>query len=69
MIDMLTVNDCRKAGYCASGIRRRCRELNLDDRKFFLEGGLPIDELRHFDDVAIQRSIAEAEKRIAQKDE
>jgi hypothetical protein len=64
MIKNLTMSDCKKAGYCASGVRRRIRELDIDAREFFLHGGIPLDELRHYDDEAIRRSIAVADARI-----
>jgi hypothetical protein len=65
MTDMLTLNDCREIGFCAAGCRRRCNELGLDTRAFFRDGGLPIDQLRAYDDADIQRAILVAEKRIA----
>lgn len=38
---MITMTDCRAAGYCATGIRRWFHEYNLDFRDFLKNG---IDE-------------------------
>ena len=38
----ITVDVCRKAGFCASAIRSKCAELGLDLRTF-VESGTPVD--------------------------
>lgn len=62
MADRVTINDCRAAGYCVAGVRRQCRLLGLDFRQLVREG-LPISEVEHLDDNAVQRSIAVARAR------
>lgn len=62
----LTIHDCRKAGYCVKGCRRRCAELDLDF-KLLCREGLPLDELEELGraDVQIRRSCEVARERIA----
>lgn len=63
LVPTLTVNDCREAGYCVKGVRRRCNELGLDFRAF-ARGGFPFADVEHLDDIAVQRSLVVARKRI-----
>lgn len=62
----LTIHDCRKAGYCVKGCRRRCDELGLDF-KLLCGEGLPLEELEELgkSDVQIRRSCEAARERIA----
>ncbi|MEP2533545.1 hypothetical protein [Shimia sp.] len=66
MTERLTIGDVRQAGYCVSGARRRCRELNLDF-KMLVREGLPFDVLEPLEDPAVRRSLAVARKRIAEE--
>lgn len=63
--DLVTINDCRAAGYCASGIRRHARLLGLDFHRIVREG-IPISEVEHLEDQAVQRIIATARMRLEQ---
>lgn len=67
MTDRLTINDCRKAGYCVSGAVRKCQELGLDFRAFIREG-LVISEIEGIEDHGLQRSLEKARERIAAKE-
>lgn len=63
----LTVADLQAAGYCLKGARRRCRELDLDFRALVREG-LPFAELEPLEDMAVQRALTFARKRIAKEE-
>ena len=63
MSDRLTINDFRRAGLCALGVRAGFTERGLDFRKFCDEG-MPLDEARsHLPDAYLSRAIANAEER------
>lgn len=66
MTDVMTIGDCRNAGYCVGGARLRCDELGLDFKKFMREG-LPISDMEKIEDVAIIRSLVVARARIAKE--
>ena len=55
--DRLTIDDCTRAGYCASGVRRWCHSRGID-LKTFLSDGLPIDEARALNDGLVDRALA-----------
>lgn len=63
MTERVMIGDSRAAGYCVKGIRAHCNLLGLDFRRLVKEG-LPISELEHIDDAAVQKSIAKAKERI-----
>lgn len=63
MDERLTVEDCRDIDFCVPGIRRRCKELNLDFRDF-VKNGLPLEEMERLDDAQISRACAVARARI-----
>lgn len=67
MTDRLTINDCRKAGYCVAGAKRRCDELGLSFRALVGEG-LVISEIEGIEDHNLQRSLEKARERIAAKE-
>lgn len=59
MSEIVTITHVREAGYCLSGVRRRCTELGIDFRRLVAEG-VPISELEHIDDVLVHRIIESA---------
>ena len=61
----VTVNDCRSVGFCVKGVKAHCDLLGLDFRRLVKEG-LPFEELEHYDDLAVRRSIEAAQKRIGE---
>lgn len=63
MNDRVTITDCRKAGFCVSGLRQHCATLGLDFRRLVKEG-LPISEIEGIDDANVQRCIAVAKGEI-----
>lgn len=63
MTDRLTINDCREAGYCVSGVRRACESFGVDFRTLVKEG-VPLSKLESIEDANLQRAIAVARKRI-----
>ena len=65
MTDKLTLVDCRKAGFCASGVRRRCHDLGYDPKLMFKSGGIPLSEFVGVDDSQLEIAIANAQARIA----
>lgn len=62
--DLVTIHDARAAGYCAKGVRRRCRELGIDMRRL-VRHGIPVAELEALNDDACRRSIEQMRKRVA----
>lgn len=62
--NVLTMADCRKAGYCARGVIARLQQLGFEKYRIVREG-IPFDELEVFEDAQVQRAIDEAKKRIA----
>lgn len=62
MSDRLTVNDARRAGFCVSGIKRKCEALGVNFRAF-VRNGLPVEEAEKFNDGSIQKAIEIAKAR------
>lgn len=56
----------RACGYCAPGVRSWLRKNNLDGHKFFLHGGLPIEQIRGTGD-AMAAKVADAAEREAKE--
>ena len=60
----MTIADCRNAGYCVKGCKKRCEELGLDF-KVFMRQGFPISEMEKLDDAEIQNSLVKTRARLA----
>lgn len=60
---ILTMQDLRRAGHCANGIRLFFAQHNLDLGKLVREG-IPTEELEHIDDVNLQEVIREIKKEV-----
>lgn len=66
MSDMVTIADCRAAGYCIrNGVRPKCEALGLDFRTLVREG-LPLSAVEGIEDSQVQRIIRFAKMRMAQ---
>lgn len=63
MIDMMTIGDIRKTGYCVRGSLAHAERLGLD-RKALVRVGLPIEDLEKIDDENVRRCVETAKKRI-----
>lgn len=63
--DRLTIDDCTRAGYCASGVRRWCHSRGID-LKTFLRDGLSLDEARSLNDGLVTRALALKENKHGQ---
>ena len=63
MTDKLTIQDCRDAGFCISGVREACKRHNQDFRRL-VKYGLPLEDLQHLDDLPVKRAISVAKARI-----
>jgi hypothetical protein len=59
MIDRVTVQNCRDAGYCVKGVKAHCQLLGLNF-KVLVREGLLISEIEHLDDAIVQRCIRTA---------
>lgn len=60
----MTFADCRNAGYCRKGCRRRCAELGLDF-KVLVREGFPVEQMAQLDDAEIIRTLVITRARIA----
>lgn len=60
----MTIADCRNAGYCVKGCKKRCEELGLDF-KVFMREGFPVAEMEKLDDAEIQNSLVKTRARLA----
>lgn len=58
--------DIRAAGYCVSGVRRKCELLGLDFRAI-MRDGFPLEEADKIDDAQIERMAQVARDRIAKE--
>lgn len=63
MTERLNLADCRAAGYCVRGTKRRCADLGVDFRKLMGEG-VPFEELEPLGDGDVNRCISFARDRI-----
>lgn len=59
----MTIADCRNAGYCVKGCKKRCEELGLDF-KVFMREGFPVEQMERLEDAEITRSLAVTRARI-----
>ncbi len=64
----ITVNDLRKAGHCASGVKAFFTGHGVSMRKLVQEG-LTLDDVSHIEDANLDRVIEIAQERTAQEDE
>lgn len=62
MRDRVTIQDCRDAGFCVSGIRAVCETHGLDFRAL-VRAGLPLEPLKDIDDLTVKRVVRIAEER------
>jgi flavoprotein len=60
----MTIADCRNAGYCVRGCKKRCAELGLDF-KVFMREGFPVEQMAQLDDAEIVRTLVITRARIA----
>lgn len=60
----VTIHDCRKAGFCVSGVKTACNSLGLDFKTLVREG-LPLEEIELIEDVNVQRAVQVAKERIS----
>lgn len=58
---VITINHCRKAGWCVSGVRRFCAQNNLDFRRLVREG-VPVEEVEGIDCALIAKAVEIAKK-------
>jgi hypothetical protein len=49
------------AGFCVRGARAKARALGIDWRRFASDG-IPIEEVRHLDDLQITKMVEAAER-------
>ena len=58
--DLLTLEDCVRAGYCPSGIVKWCKTNNINPRTFIerLKEGIPRGEAEALHDGLIDRALA-----------
>ena len=61
---MITINDCRAAGYCVVGVRRHCATVGIDFREL-MRAGIPVDVAEKIDDAAVRRIVLKAKERSA----
>lgn len=61
---MITINDCRAAGYCVVGVRRHCATVGIDFREL-MRTGIPVEFAEKIDDAAVQRIVLKAKERLA----
>jgi hypothetical protein len=62
----MTIADCRNAGYCVKGCKKRCEELGLDF-KVFMREGFPIAQMEKLQDAEIARSLQVTRARLAKE--
>lgn len=57
--DLVTLDDCTRAGYCPSGIVRWCKGVGLNPRAFLdrLKTGVPRQEIEAMGDGLIDRAL------------
>lgn len=63
MTDVLTINDCRKVGFCVKGVRRAC-VVHGFDFKVMVRSGLPLEQMDLLDDINVKRACDKARERI-----
>jgi hypothetical protein len=54
---VITISDVLTAKGCARGALRFCRKHGLDEKKLFIGGGLPVEDLCHIDDAMLKTII------------
>lgn len=64
MSAMVTIDDCRAAGYCVSGVRRHCAAVGIDFREL-VKVGIPVEDVENIEDAAVQRIVLKAKERLA----
>lgn len=57
-----TIDDCLRAGYCPSGVRRWLHDHDYPVKSFLREG-MPMDVARGFGDAFIERALKIKEQR------
>jgi hypothetical protein len=58
---LVRLHHIEAAGFCVRGARAKAKALGLDWRRF-VSSGIPVEEIRHIDDVQVQRMIEVAER-------
>lgn len=63
--DLITINDVRKAGFCARGIYDLARQKGWDreDFKKFVKDGATVEELRQLGEDALLERVLEVKRR------
>jgi len=61
---LLTIQDCRDAGFCINpGVKEACKLHGVDFRQLVREG-VPLESVENIDDVSVQRAVSIAKARI-----
>ena len=55
MSEVVTLRDCREAGYCLSGILEWLRRRGIEKRR--LMDGIPVEEAEKIDDAMVARVV------------
>ena len=63
MSGLVTIDDCRAAGYCVSGVRRHCAAIGIDFREL-VKVGIPLDIAEKIEDAAVRRIVLKAKERL-----
>ena len=63
MRNVVTIGDCRAAGYCVIGVRRHCPEVGLNFREL-MGTGIPLEDAEKIDDAAVQRIVTKTKERL-----
>lgn len=63
MTGMVTIDDCRAAGYCVLGVRRHCETIGIDFRQL-VKVGIPLEVVDKIDDAAVQKIVVRAKERL-----
>lgn len=61
-MEVMTLQDCRKAGFCVKGVREVCRLHGVDWRDF-VRNGMPVSQAETYDDANIRRVLDDMKKR------
>lgn len=64
MSSLVTIDDCRAAGYCVSGVRRHCVTIGIDFRQL-VRSGIPVEDAEKINDAAVQRIVAKTKERLS----